>query len=761
MKRFAIFTLVALLCSMLGFAETKTGKLEAFPGAEGYGRYTTGGRGGKVYKVTTLEDNNEPGSFRYACNQTGKRTIVFEVSGTIHLNSTLDLRNGNVTIAGQTAPGDGICITDYPFQIRANNVIIRFMRFRLGNKNATLGGADGWDALGALDQKDIIVDHCSVSWSLDECLSFGGVENTTVQWCIVANSLVHSGHSKGNHGYGGNWGGKHASYHHNLMANHTSRAPRLGPRPTTQMEEYMDMRNNVLFNYSGESCYGGEGMNVNIVNNYYQPGPGNKYVNGSDNKKYRIAGIGIRTNEYVTNSPAYAPALHKVGTYYVDGNKNHKFSDVLNDNWTYGMYNQIDWSDWDDLANTAAKREQLKKDMRLDLPIEFEYTTTHSVDDAYYNVYDYVGACRFKTASDRYVTRDAYDTAVLDDMAGNKASLGTGDEYDNNDNKTGKKMGAGFINTVDDITYPSKYKAGTDYDAATKLPILNSTAAPKDTDGDGMPDEWETANGLNPNDAADGAARSASGYTNLELYMNSLVQRIVDGGNAKGKMLNDQLTYADNAVELPVYDPSLDVEDPEPDTPDPGETTTEDITFSNYSIADNGAWVFNNGFKIITDKACSNGTSEDYIKYSRNVDFEVVCPDGKVATAVAFDGYSNDFNDANLSKVNGEDTSAEFIFPAKVRADASDTKGTMVYKQYSKTFSSPVSRFVFRAAGSQVGLKLTVTLANEGESGIEDIVIDTAKPEGNGKIYNIMGVEVKEPLLPGIYIRDGKKFLVK
>ncbi len=137
----------------------------------------------------------------------------------------------------------------------------------------TKDGADGWDGLGALDQRDIIIDHCSVSWSIDECLSFSGTHNTTVQWCIVSQSLVNSGHSKGNHGYGGNWGGEYGSYHHNLLAHHTSRAPRLGPRPTTQLNEVMDMRNNVMFNYSGESCYGGEGMNVNIVNNYYKPGP--------------------------------------------------------------------------------------------------------------------------------------------------------------------------------------------------------------------------------------------------------------------------------------------------------------------------------------------------------------------------------------------------------------------------------------------------------------------------------------------------------
>ena len=251
--------------------------LPAFPGAEGHGRYTTGGRGGNVYHVTTLEDSEAKGTLRHAVKQKGARIIVFDVAGTIYLKSDLKISNDYITIAGQTAPGQGICIADYPVIISANDVILRYLRFRVGTESIANGGEP--DGLGGMDRKNIIVDHCSISWSVDECLSVYGSENTTVQWCIVSESLRSSGHSKGVHGYGGNWGGAHASYHHNLMAHHESRVPRLGPRPGTQEREYMDLRNNVFYNWAGNGCYGGEGMKVNIVNNYYKPGPATSLQN--------------------------------------------------------------------------------------------------------------------------------------------------------------------------------------------------------------------------------------------------------------------------------------------------------------------------------------------------------------------------------------------------------------------------------------------------------------------------------------------------
>lgn len=793
MKRNLLLSLLAGLCAVTGGAVETIDKLEAFPGAEGYGRYTTGGRGGKVYHVTTLEDNNEPGSFRYACNQSGARTIVFDVSGNIHLNSALNLSKGNITIAGQTAPGDGICISDYPFSIKANNVIIRFIRFRLGNKNVTVNGADGWDGLGSLDQKDIIVDHCSVSWSIDECLSFSGTHNTTVQWCIVSQSLVNSGHSKGNHGYGGNWGGEYGSYHHNLIAHHTSRTPRLGPRPSTQLNEVMDMRNNVMFNYGGNSCYGGEGMNVNIVNNYYKPGPGNTY-SGKDKEK-RIASIGVRTLEYCLDKSntaknynsvfgtsisdssisgfcsngknyikiagknyqlsddnktitvndkevkiawnSYGPALHLVGSYYVDGNDNYNVNSVINDNWNLGMYNQMDRFEF---CATEADWNNVKQDMKRDLPIEYVYTTTHTADKAYEKVLSFAGAS---------LKRDALDAMIINDATNNVAKSGTG-----------SGLNAGFINTPDDVE--KCYPEGTELDGY--LPALKSTEAPKDTDGDGMPDEWETANGLDPNDASDGNNISESGYTNLELYMNSLVQSIMDAGNADGKMLNGELTYADNAVELPVYKPEDTPDQPGDNTPAESyewlisATTGEEAGMENKS----SSLPFKFGTapnQVIVN--CSNtgrtyntgsSATKDHIKFAKNNTWTITLPEGKVATELTFNGWANsDTSTSYLYSINDDVfDSNSYVFPIRNTNDA---------VSHTITLTKPANSLAIVFKDAESVLQITIK-GKAGESGIDDIIADDANT-GNGRIYNLMGIEMREPLQPGIYIRDGKKFIVK
>lgn len=587
------------------FAQEKT---PAFPGAEGFGRYVSGGRGGNVYHVTSLADDGTEGTLRWALGKSGAKTIVFDVSGTIHLQSSLDIAIGNVTIAGQTAPGDGICVADYPVAIKANNVIVRYMRFRLGNKNVLLNGADGWDAFGGMDQENIIVDHCSVSWSIDECLSVLGNKNTTVQWCLVAQSLVNSGHSKGAHGYGGNWGGSGASFHHNLIAHHGSRTPRLGPRPTTQLDERMDMRNNVIYNFGGNGCYGGEGMTVNIVNNYYKPGPGTS----TDKKGYRIAGIGIRTQSYVDTYPAYAPALHLWGKYFVTGNYNTKYSSVNNDNWTYGIINQIDASGCDGTF-TAETKDSIK----LAEPMDFVATTTHSADDAYDRVLDYAGAS---------LSRDSFDELMVSDARNGAASY------------TGRGLSKGFVNSQDD-NRPAD--AADDWSA---WPTLNSTAAPIDTDGDGMPDEWEKSNGLDHSDPSDGKTIGTDGYSNLENYLNSLVADITEKQNEGGELLG----FVEEEEETPV-------------------ASTYDLT---PEIA-NGDWTFSNGFSITngSGKGYSTGSSCGIkgIKYSNNVEYAIQIPDGISITGIDIQGYCNEDNvDGYLSKLGSKTfESTDYVFPSR------------------------------------------------------------------------------------------------
>lgn len=575
--------MLAIGLSVTCLQAQQTEKQPAFPGAEGYGRYVTGGRGGAVYHVTSLADDGSAGTLRWALGQNGTKTIVFDVSGTIHLNSELSVSKGNVTIAGQTAPGDGICVADYPMSLKSNSIIVRYMRFRLGNKHVTENGADGWDGFGGFDHRDWMIDHCSVSWSIDECLSVLGNVNTTVQWCIVSHSLVNSGHSKGAHGYGGNWGGDHASFHHNLMAHHVSREPRLGPRPTTQLREHMDMRNNVFYNWAGNGCYGGEGMNVNIVNNYYKPGPATMTRNARIQK--RIAAIGVRTNEYVTTYPDYAPALHLWGKLYVTGNYNPKHSDVSNDNWTYGIYDQIDAS-----GNDGTYTSVTKDTIRLSEPLALTVTTTHTARQAYERVLNYAGCS---------LSRDSYDAEIVSDTRNGEAS------------HKGSGLESGQINSQDDLKPAG---AGSDWSA---WPTLHSTQAPLDTDGDGMPDEWETSHGLNPNDANDGKQIASDGYTYLEHYLNALVADITTAQNEGGSIEGEMEYVSDQPVQTYEWEVSA-------------QTSNGDWTFG----SGDGMLRFNEGGTPATGGSY-------YIKFSRNHDYKAIIPEGVEIYKVKVDGYLN------------------------------------------------------------------------------------------------------------------------
>lgn len=686
--RKSIFKTLLLLCLCMAatvvFAQEKT---PAFPGAEGFGRYVTGGRGGNVYHVTSLADDGSEGTLRWALGKSGVKTIVFDVSGTIHLKSSLDISIGNVTIAGQTAPGDGICVADYPVSIKANNVIVRYMRFRLGNNNVLINGADGWDGFGGFDQQDLMIDHCSVSWSIDECLSVLGNKNTTVQWCLVAQSLVNSGHSKGAHGYGGNWGGSGASFHHNLIAHHGSRTPRLGPRPTTQLDERMDMRNNVIYNFGGNGCYGGEGMNVNIVNNYYKPGPGSP----TDKKGYRIAGIGIRTNKYVNTYPAYAPALHLWGKYYVTGNYNSKYTQLNQDNWTYGILNQIDASGCD-----GTFTQETKDSIKLAEPIDYILTTTHSAADAYDRVLDFAGAS---------LHRDSFDELMVSDTRNGKATY------------TGSGLSKGFVNSQDD-------NKPADADASwSAWPTLASKEAPKDTDGDGMPDEWELANALDPTNSNDGKTIGADGYSNLENYLNSLVADITTAQNMGGETTGSTVSESEEPV-----------------------ASTLDITPETA----NGDWTFSNGCSITMSTAKSYSTSKSCgiqsIKYSNNVTYTIHLPEGVAVSSIDFTGFTNEDNvDGYLAEINGKTFSAsDYVFPSRT--------GNKVVS-YNVKFDTPVSGSVSVKFVKQVGMRMTLNTISS--TGIAPIKIENVS---DSKTFNLGG-QLTGKNSKGIVIQNGKKII--
>lgn len=694
MKRQLITNITLMLLVLLAgittiSAEEAKEKTPAFPGAEGFGRYVSGGRGGKVYHVTNLEDSGT-GSLRWAISQNGSRTIVFDVSGTIHLKSVLNIKGGNLTIAGQTAPGDGICIADYPVSIQANNVILRYLRFRLGNKYVTENGADSWDGLGGMDQQDIMVDHCSVSWSIDECLSIYGVKNSTVQWCISSQSLQDAGHSKGAHGYGGNWGGSGVTYHHNLMAHHESRVPRLGPRYTTQLDERLDMRNNVLYNWAGNGCYGGEAMKVNIVNNYYKPGPGTAQISAV--RQRRIAGIGIRTSQYVKTYPAYQPTEHIWGKFYVDGNVNSKYSDVTNDNWTYGIYNQITNSDNDNLF-TATTKDTIK----LSQPIDFVYVTTHTATDAYKKVLAYAGCC---------LTRDDVDQLIINDTQNGLAT------------HTGSGNHNGMIDSQED-------NKPVDADANwSAWPTLNSTEAPVDTDGDGMPDSWETANGLDPNNAKDGSIVGEDGYTNLENYLNSIVAEITEGQLEGGTALGNIVK------EAPLVSTEYEISN---------QTHTADISTTE--------WGFSDGITVSNNKSKTYANSSNLVKFSA-ASYTIKLPKNVSINRIVFEGRDNyEDADAYISEVNGETFGAtDYVFPKDKSmqtysiALSTPATGTLTFTTKVKQICaiirlySSTSTGISTVRGNKQMQERVFTIDGREVRGKEGKGIYIICPEGNGKI---------------------------
>ena len=267
MKRHLLYLVFFTAISFQISQHAQAQEIVAFPGAEGFGRLATGGRGGDVYHVTNLSDFGI-GSLRYGIQTAqGPRTIVFDVSGTIMLNSSLRVDKPNITIAGQTAPGDGITLGGGCLKVSDDHLIIRYIRVRLGDQS---GGDD--DAVSVTSGSNIILDHISASWSVDETFSnqSESVDSITVQWCMITESLRYSHHEKGAHGYGGIFGSLRQSFHHNLYAHHSSRSPKVSWRRHCKV----DFRNNVIYNWGFNNCYDGATSHMNWVNNYYKAGPG-------------------------------------------------------------------------------------------------------------------------------------------------------------------------------------------------------------------------------------------------------------------------------------------------------------------------------------------------------------------------------------------------------------------------------------------------------------------------------------------------------
>ena len=511
----------------------------AFPGAEGHGRFVTGGRGGKIYHVTNLNDSGT-GSFREAV-KSGNRIIVFDVAGVIALKADLKIAD-NITILGQTAPSPGITLRYYTVQPGSNN-IIRFIRIRRGQEKDI---NDGADASWQRNKTGIIFDHCSFSWSIDEVASFYDNNNFTMQWCTVAESLTNPGHSKGAHGYGGIWGGKLASFHHNFVAHLMNRGPRFnGARygwtgytdnkeystyqwKNTVQAENVDFRNCVMYNAQG-TCYGGPGGGqINIVNNYYKAGPSHSLkgttLNGlkvdisTGKERGSQDRITLVTLSNSGNSDKNHPELYDMTSrYYINGNTTEttKGQKTENKDWTgisydngipslNGEYYSPDVNNFygDAVAHTTISGKSCVK-IKMDNPAPTGQVTTHSAAEAYEKVLAYVGASLYRDEIDaRYMEEAKTGTATY------KGSI---------------TNSPGIIDKVSDVKGYTEANFGT-----------GSRPAGFDTDKDGIPDEWEKANGLNPNDASDALTYSLDKkgyYTNIEVYANSLVENIMKSEN--------------------------------------------------------------------------------------------------------------------------------------------------------------------------------------------------------------------------------------
>ncbi|WP_346236112.1 pectate lyase family protein [Niabella insulamsoli] len=452
-----------LACVILLNVIGLTAQTPAFPGAAGFGKYASGGRGGKVVIVSNLNDDGE-GSFRQAFREFPGEpiTIVFSVAGIIDLKTPLKVSRSNITIAGQTAPGDGICLRGNSFIINCasdktgvrGNIIIRYLRSRPGAKIAT-----GVYGFGMENSQQIIIDHCSFTWANEECAAMYDTKNVTVQWSIISEGLYDANHHKGLRAYGGVWGGQNASYHHNLISNQNSRTVRFNGARAHDTLALVDYRNNVIFNWkSANACYGGEvdieggKSNINLVNNYYIPGPA-----APDVLKF------VKANYNAQKAKGF-------GQWYVSGNMMFGNKALSTDN-----QKGVDLTEFP---------ESLRGKALVPTPFSIaEPVQTETAQKAYASVLGNVGA-----ALPKY---DAVDLRLIEEARSKTAKNGTN----------------GIINDAAEVG---------------GWPSYTGTAL-ADSDKDGMPDKWEAQHQLNPSDASDASVFGLSRqYTNIEMYINGI-----------------------------------------------------------------------------------------------------------------------------------------------------------------------------------------------------------------------------------------------
>ena len=596
--------------SLVGLA-AQAQDVPAFPGAEGHGRYTTGGRGtdekpAVVRHVTTLEDNNSQGSFRWAVSGNDPKIVVFDVAGVIALKSDLTMGE-NTTIAGQTAPYPGITLRYFTVRPKANT-IMRFISLRRGEE---INVNDGADATWQRNVTGVMLDHCSFSWCIDEIASFYDNNNFTMQWCTLAESLTNSGHTKGAHGYGGIWGGKLASFHHNLLAHVENRAPRFngarygwtGYKNNKNFSEYnwentvqaenVDFRNCVMYNWGSGKCYGGPGGGqINIVNNYYKAGP-------ATGNKTTVTQIDVASS---SNADSDHPEFYGMSSrYFIEGNYVSAASTPENYDWKgvniSGTSYTIDGEKWTkDVNNYYGNAVEHKNNdnsepcvkVKMDAPCPAGAVTTHTAVNAFDKVVQYAGQSLYRDREDtRYAEEVSSGTATYKGCVTGKSGIidivwdvypytipGTeGLTKKSEIQKKLKEIWAAEGKTYTDAELKAEYAKywkdsnfmsvipdpdGDGIPGTYKYPDGNGNVRPADfdKDNDGVEDGWELANGMdptNPDDALLYTVDSKKWYRNIEVYINSIVEDIMKNEN------KDAVTGVDEYY--PTYTPSTGIEE--------------------------------------------------------------------------------------------------------------------------------------------------------------------------------------------------------